>query len=346
MCRIITIAYLAVTLVACLGGASARSSSLAYRVTQIGHIDAPGGTWDYASFDPVRHRVYIAHGNDVLMIDATTEKAYPHFAAGDRVHAIVPVPGTGVLVTTNSGDSSAKVIAASSGKLLASLRTAADPDGAVFDPSTGLVVVVNGDAGKVSLVDPKTRNIAGSINIGGQLEFPAVNGRGALYVNVFNRNNVAVVDLAARKVRARYSLPGCIVPTGLAYVSHERLISVCFNGVAEILAARTGRRIARLKIGGFPDSVIYDPDHELAYVPSAGNGTLAVIALSGRNDDSIVDTVPTQVGTRTGAFDPGSARIWLPAAKFRRYSLKRILAGRPPKMEAGTFKILVLSVSG
>jgi len=304
----------------------------------VARIDGPDGHWDYASFDPQTRRVFISHGVDVVVIAADSGKLTPNFAAADQLHAIIPVPGGRVIVTTNSGDNSARIIDAANGKLLASVPTANDADGAVYDPSTGLVFVICGDAGVVTLVDPKARIAKGAITVGDSLEFGAVDGKGRFFVNVVSKNEVAAVNIAAKKVTARYPMPGCERPTGLAYVAGDRLISVCGNGVAKILDAGSGREIASFKIGGFPDAVLYDPVRKLAYVPSALSGTLAVIALSGPADNTIIDTVPTQLGARTGAVDPKTGRIWLPTAQF----VLPAPAGQRPQPKPGTFQILVL----
>ena len=71
------------------------------------------------------------------MIDVDSGKVTPAFAAGDHLHAVVPVPGTSLIVTTNSGDSTAKVIDADTGKLIASIPTPKDPDSAIYDPHSG-----------------------------------------------------------------------------------------------------------------------------------------------------------------------------------------------------------------
>ena len=224
----------------------------------VARIAGPDGGWDYASFDPARRRVYVAHGSSVMAIDADTGKVTPDFAAGDHLHAVVPVPGTALIVTTNSGDSSARVLAAADGRLLASIPTADDPDGATYDPSTGLVMVIDGDAGEVTMVDAKGGKSVGAIAVPGKLEFPAADGKGRLYVNVEDKNEIAVVDIAARKVVARYPLAGCRRPTGLAYVLGDRLVAACGDGAAKILDAASGRELASFKIGGFPDAVLYD----------------------------------------------------------------------------------------
>jgi DNA-binding beta-propeller fold protein YncE len=304
----------------------------------VSKIAGPDGGWDYTSFDPVRHRVYVAHGMTVLTIDAATGAMNPAFAPGDHLHAVVPVPGTDLVVTTNSGDNTAKIISAATGKLLASIPTADDADGAAYDPKTGLVVVICGDAGTLVLIDAKAKKAVGRIVVGDHLEFGAPDGKGRFFVNVADKNQVAVVDLEARKVLTRYDLQGCKRPTGLAYVVGGRVISDCGDGGVNILDAASGHVIAAFTVGGFPDSVPYDPTRQLAYIPSALAGTLSVIALSGPSNNTIIDTIPTQVGARTGAVDPKTGRVYLPTAEY----LPAAAPGKRPQPKAGTFQVLVL----
>jgi DNA-binding beta-propeller fold protein YncE len=301
-------------------------------------IPGPDGMWDYASFDPMRRRVYIAHENAVIAIDADSSKVNTAFAEGNSLHAVVPVPGTELIVTTNSGDNTARVLSAVDGRLLASIPTAEDPDGAQYDPNSGLVIVICGDAGALTLIDPKAMKAVGTIAVGHHLEFGAADGKGRFFVNVVDQNRLVAVDLVTRRVAASYALPGCKRPTGLAYVAGDRLIADCFNGGVDILDAHVGRAIAHYNVGGIPDAVIYDDQRELAFVPSAITGTLSVIALSGKFDNTIVDTVPTQNGARTGTVDPKTGRIYLPAAEY----ILPARAGQPPAAKPGTFEVLVL----
>lgn len=300
-------------------------------------IAGPDGGWDYTSFDAARRRVYVAHGLKVMSIDVDTGTVNPDFATGQHLHAVVPVPGSDLLLTTNGADSSAKIISAIDGKLIASITTPKDPDGAVFDPSSGMVVVVNGDVGMVSLVDPKAAKVVDTITVGAGLEFPAVDGKGRLYVNIEETGEIAVIDIAARKVLGRYPMPGCKGPTGLALTGDGRLISACSNGVAKILEASSGHEVASLSIGARPDAVLLDGPRGRAYIPSAMTGALAVIALDGPANNTIIDTVTTQRGARTGTVDLKTGKIYLPAAEYEAPT-----AGQRPEVKPGTFQVLVL----
>jgi DNA-binding beta-propeller fold protein YncE len=326
-------------LLASATGASAATAPGPSKLQVAARIAGPDGGWDYVSFDPARRRVYVAHGSSVMVINADSGKVNPDFAAGDRLHAVVPVPRTDRIVTTNSGDSSARVLAAADGRLIASIPTPSDPDGATFDPSTGLVMVIDGDAGQVTMVDAKAGKSVGSIAVPGRLEFPAADGKGRLYINVEDRNEIAAVDIPARKVVARHGLAGCQRPTGLAYVSGNRLVAACGSGVAKILDAASGRELASIQIGAGPDAVIYDPTRSLVYIPSGLTGTLAVIALSGKSNNTLIDTVATQVGARTGTVDPKTGKIYLPTAQ----RLSAPVAGQRPAPKPGTFQVLVLA---
>jgi len=302
----------------------------------IAKIAGPDGGWDYASFDPARRRVYIAHGMQVTMIDADSGKVTPAFAAGDHLHAVVPVPGTNLILTTNSGDSTAKIIDANSGKLIASIPTPKDPDSAIYDPHSGDVVVIGGDGGTITLIDPKARKAVGQLVVGGSLEFAVPDGKERLFVNAEDKNEIVAVDLKAMKVVAHYPMTGCLRPTGLAYVEGGRLISSC-QSVAKIMDAATGHDIATLPIGIGPDAVIYDPSRSVAYVPSGRAGTMAVIALAGPRNNTVVDTVTTKPGARTGTVDPKTGRVYLPSADYA-----PAVTGQRPASMPGTFAVLVV----
>jgi len=304
----------------------------------VGRIPGPDGGWDYASFDAARGRVYITHSDVVIAIDVATGKLDPAFAKGDHLHAAVPVPGTDLIVTTNSGDNTARIISAKDGSQLASIPTAKDADGAAYDPKSGLVVVICGDGGTLTLIDPKANKAVGTIFVGDSLEFGQPDGHGLFFVNVEDKSQVAVVDLAAQKVLRRYDLTDCKRPTGLAYVTGDRVISACGDGGVNILDAASGALIAKFKVGGFPDAVIYDATRKLAFVPSALGGTLSVIALDGPANNTIIDTIPTQLGARTGTVDPKTGRIYLPTAE---YNLP-VPAGQRPTTKPGTFVVLEL----
>lgn len=318
--------------------ATAADATSALKV--VARVPGPDGGWDYATFDAARHKVYVTRRNTVMVLDLNSGKVDPHFSEGGRLHAAVPVPGTDLIVTTDSGDNTAKVISATDGHLIVAIATPKDSDGAVYDAQTGLVLVVCGDGGAVDLIDAKAGKSVGVIDVGTALEFADVDGHGHAFVNEEEKNAVAMLDVAGLKVIASWPLPGCQRPTGLAY-GDGQVVSACGNGVADVLDAATGKSLASLTIGKGPDAVIYDPRLHIAYVPSGAAGTLAVIPLTGPAKDTIAATVGTQVSARTGTVDPGTGRIYLPSAQYD----PPATPGARPQAKPGTFEMVVVGAN-
>jgi hypothetical protein len=216
---------------------------------------------------------------------------------------------------------------------------AQEPDAAAFDQKTGLMAVMS-KGGNVTLVDPKSLAAVATISVGGSLEFAVSNGEGLIYVNVQNTHQIAVVDVAARKVSRKITLRKCVEPSGLAYdTASDLLISVCSNGVAKVVRAQDGKQVASLPIGKGADAAILDAPRRRVFVPCGISGTLSVINLADVDDIKIAATIRTASGSRTGALDPSSGKVYLAAAKF----------GPPvppnpwPSVRPGTFAVLIVA---
>lgn len=314
-------------------GPSPSPAAMPSRVVTDLHPGDAGGSWDYAAIDTAEGRLLIARMVGVDSVTLATNQAGPVLTSGRHVHSVLPVPGHRLLLT-NGDDDTATIVDGESGLLLATLKTGVKPDGAVLDPATRQALVMNGNSGSITRVDVgHTPHVAGTIQVGGTLEAPALDGSGRLFVNVEDRNEIAVIDLAKNAAVARYRLAGCDSPTGLGYVaSHRLLVSVCANGVAEILG-EDGVERARLTVGPHPDAVITDPVHDRVFVPSGGDGTLSEISFTG--GPHVTRVFSTRPGARTGAYDPKTQYVYLPYGRIDRTT-------GTPKLVPGSFGVLVV----
>jgi DNA-binding beta-propeller fold protein YncE len=303
----------------------------------VAHIPGPDGGWDYADVGADPHRLYVARADGVMAVDLDSGKVTDKLVPGQRVHSTLPIPGADLVLSTNGDSNTAVLFHGRDGSVVATLPTGKKPDGAVFDRSSGLVAVMDGAAGDITLIDPKAAKVEGSITVGGKLEAAAVDGQGHLFVNAEDTSELAKVDLKARKLVARYKLDGCEGPTGLVYSPKAKvLVAACANGVAKVVSPE-GAPVALLKVGEDPDAAIYDAARDRVMIPSPVNGgTLTVIALSG-GAPRVVATATTETAARTGAFDPKTGRVYLPAAK----ALVKSPTGRSVPAP-GAFEIVVL----
>jgi DNA-binding beta-propeller fold protein YncE len=316
-----------------LTGVGARAQAPDYKV--VAHVAGPDGGWDYASFDAASRRLYVARTAGVMALDVDSGVVSAHAAPAARGHSAVPLPG-GKLLVTSGGTDSAAIIDAATGQVLATLPMPKGPDGAIYDPKSGLAFVAAHAGGVVAFVDPVKLATVATVQTGGVLEFAAVDGHGRLWINSEKAGEIIAVDIAQHRMLFHKPLDGCEGPSGLAYApAADRLLAAC-DGVAVVIDPASGAVVGKIPIGDGADAVIYDPVRKRLFVPSGDAGTLAVIDASSPTLKA-VQTVATLPGARTGAVDPKTGKLYLPTAKFA----PAVGGGRPTAVP-GSFELVVV----
>lgn len=315
----------------------AAPSSMGAQVTYkiVASLPAGDGGWDLLSVAPKDRRLYVAHGDGVTAVDLQSGKATDHIVAGHRVHAALAIPDTHEVISTNGETNDAVLFDGLTGRIRATIPTGKKPDAAAWDPATRTVWIMNPGSGEVTIIDPKSARVVGTVAVGGSLELAVADGRGRLFVNVEDKNEVVVLDTRSRKVERRYSLAGCDGPTGIAYDPATRdILSACANGVA-VVSRSNGQELAHLPIGNGADGAVFDPVRHLALVPAGRDGKLTVIKLAPRPE--VVGQVTTAVSARTIALDSSTGRAYLPSA-----AMAPATGNERPRPLLGTFRILVV----
>lgn len=297
---------------AAVSASAAPDAPLTYAITDT--IPLPDGGWDYASVDPATRRLYVAHGLGVTAVDLASGKVTAVPASANRPHAVLPIPGSGMLLETDGGSGTVRLLDAATGTEQRRIKVGENPDGAIWDARRKRAIVMNAKSGTVTAIDPFTAKVVGTVSLAEGLEFAAIDKAGRLYVNNEDRNQIAVVDLDRMALLGWVGLKGCEGPTGMAYApTADRIVSACGNGVAAIVDPGARKLVGTIPIGKGPDAVIGDPLRKRLFVPSGGSGTLAIFAETpGRI--RLVQTVQTEPSARTGAVDPIDGKVYLPAA--------------------------------
>jgi len=326
----------AALVLALLAASVAPASSAEPNYNIVAQLPAGDGGWDLLSVNPSDQRLYVAHGDGVTAIDLRTGKATDKIVPGQRVHAALAIPGTHDVISTNGETNSATLFDGRTGRVRATIATGTKPDAATYDPATHTVWIMNPGSGDVTVVDPATAKVLATVPIGGSLELGVATGFGRLYVNIEDKNEVAVLDTRQRRVIARFALQGCDGPTGIAYDPASReVLSACANGFA-IVSDPNGRQIARLPIGKGADGAAFDVKRHIALVPAGRDGNLTLIRL--QPVPQVVGQVATAVSARTIALDPVTGRAYLPSA-----TLAPAVGNERPKPVPGSFRVLVVA---
>src|SRR3954452_24822300 len=315
--------------------APANSTEPHYRL--VAQLQAGDGGWDLLSVDPADQRLYIAHGDGVTVLDLRTGKATDKIVSGQRVHAALAIPGTHDVISTNGETNNATLFDGRTGRVRATIPTGTKPDAAAYDPAPRTAWIMNPGSGDITVIDPSAAKVLATVPVGGSLELGAADGRGKLYVNVEDKNEVAVIDTKARKVLKRFPLAGCEGPTGIAYDPGSReVVSACGGNAVAIVSAPDGRQIAHLPIGKGADGAAIDLERHLALIPAGRDGNLTIIRVGAK--PAVVAQLATAVSARTIPLDSTTGRAYLPSAK-----LAPPVGKERPKPIAGSFRVLVIA---
>ena len=254
--------------------------------------------------------------------------------------ALVPEAGRGFI---SDGNGAVVIFDLKTNAVLGTITAQPDADGIIYDKASGLVLVVSGDNGVLMTlkpdVDPKTGSIDPPIELGGKPEFLASDGAGKVYINLEDKDQVAVVDIKARKVLAHWPVAPGGAPVGLSIDPTKRRLFIGCRNPQKLIVMSTddGKVIADLPIGAGVDATRFDGGEAFA---SCRDGKLNVAAENMSGKFEIVQTVTTAVGAKTMDVDPGTQKIYLPTAEFEEQ--KPGASGRPAA-KPGSFMILVVA---
>jgi DNA-binding beta-propeller fold protein YncE len=313
-----------------------------YHVIKKLQLGGEGG-WDYLTVDSAARRLYISRSTHVMVVDIDTDRVVGDIADTPGVHGIAIAPELNRGFTSNGRANTAAIFDLKTLKVLGQVKTGENPDAILYDPASKRVFTFNGRSKDATVFEATSGEIAGTIALGGKPEFATADGKGKVYANVEDTNEVVEIDSRKLSLTKRYSIKPCDEPTGMGLdAEHHRVYSGCHNKVMTILDTETGKVIANVPIGEGVDGNGFDSGTGLAFSAN-GDGTLTVVLEFSPGKFVVLQTVTTQRGSRTMAIDPKTHNIYLPAAQFSPQTVSMAEGSRPrPTMIKNSFAILVV----
>ena len=312
----------------------------AYKV--VDKIKIGGGTrWDYAYLDSANHRLYVAHGTQTEVVDTSTDKLVGTISGTTGVHGIAVAQDLGRGFTSDGGDNDVTVFDLKTLKVLSKVKTGQNPDSIIFEPVTRRVFTFNGRSGDSTAIDAKSGDvITASIPLGGKPEFAQVDGKGHVYANLEDKNEIIELDAKNALVAKRYSIAPCDSPSGLAIDPKGRLYSVCENKLMVISDPAAGKVLATVPIGGGTDGDAFDDGY--AFSANGSDGTITMVGETSPGKFEAVATIPTQRGARTVAADQRAHKLYLPAAEYGPPAPAKDGKKSRPQVLPDSFQIIVV----
>ncbi|MBU6420318.1 MAG: YncE family protein [Proteobacteria bacterium] len=297
--------------------------------------------WDYMHYHAATGQLFIAHGHTLSVVDTATNKLEGNVTGLDDTHGIAFNPATGLGYTDSSGTQTLSVFNPATLKVEKTLPSLDDTDGMVFDPMTGKIFVAAGDSAALLALNPAT-DAEMKIPLGGAPEYLAVNGHGQVFVALNDKNEMAAVDARTGQATARWPLPGCEAPTGVAIdPAASRVFTSCQNGKLAVVNTDTGVEVALLPIGKGSDSAAFDTKRHLIFSANS-TGTLSVIREVNANRYVALVPVKTRLGARTMAVNEATGDVYLVTATPMGKGVVKHPGFAPRyKFEPGTLTLLV-----
>ena len=192
------------------------------------------------------------------------------------------------------------------------------PDGILFDPFNERVYIFSHSAPYATVIDAKGGSVVGTIDLGGGPEQAGTDVKGHIYVDIEDKDNIAVVDARTLKVTAHYELAGKGGgPGGLALDAENHVLFAACHDPATmvILSAGDGKIITTLPIGQGVDGAGFNPQTMEAF-STQGDGTLTVIKENSPTSFVVQQTVETKRGARTMTIDTKTNQIFTITGDF------------------------------
>ena len=297
-------------------GLNALAQGTGYRVTRRIPIGGEGG-WDGISVDPDAHRLYISRGDHVMVVDEDSGKLIGDIPNTRGVHGIALAPELGKGFTSNGQTNSVTFFDLKTLRPISEVKvTGENPDSIVYDPQTKRVFAFNSQTNNATAIDATNGQLIGTVALGGKPQKSILDGKGALYVALEDKNAIAKLDAKTlRSIAGPWPLGQCDGLSALAAdTAHRRLFAAC-DKVMVVVDADTGKVIASTPIAGQPDGNGYDPVTGLVFA-TVREGLVSIIHQDSPEKYSAIGDVITKPGAATMALDVKSHHVFTMTADF------------------------------
>ena len=299
--------------------------------------------FDYITVDSAARRVYLSHGTEIKIVDADNGTAIGNISGLKQTHGVAIASEFGRGFITDGAQGKVIIFDLKTLKVTGEAKADQDADSVIYDPASKRVFVMNGDPHSCTVVDAKSGSVVGTISLPGGPEFAVSDGKGTVFVNIEDKNELVAIDAQALAVKSTWPLAPAGTPTALAMdLQNRRLFSAGRNPqMLVVLDADNGKVIQSFPISAGVDAAVYDPATRLLYV-STREGFVHIFHEDSRDKLSAVDSVKTEFGAKTMGLDTKTHQFFVDTADFGQAPAPTAERPHPqPAPVLGTFRLLV-----
>lgn len=309
-----------------------------------GAAEGGGEYFDYITFDAAARRVYLSHGTEVKVLDADSWTLVGNITGLKRDHGIALVPELGRGFISDGDAGQAVIFDLKTLRTIGHVKAESDADSILYDPASKRIFVFNGEPNNCTVIDPANGTVLATLPLGGAPEQAVADGKGMIYDNLEDKNEVIAIDSRTLKIAARWPVAPAGQPVSMAMDREHRRLFIAGRNPQRLVMmnADNGKIVGQaFPIGARVDANVYEPATGMVAV-STGEGTIHIFHEDSPDKLSVVETVKTEFGAKTMALDPKTHNLLVDTADFAAAPAAQAQKGTPQRRATpGTFHLLV-----
>ncbi|MGF7000234.1 hypothetical protein [Paraburkholderia sp. GAS32] len=284
---------------------------------------------DYASLDPHRHLLFIAHlgEGEVVAFDTRAARVIARIPDVASVHGVLALPELSRVYASATGSNEIVAIDEATLKITARMPGGRYPDGIAYAPDAHKLYVSDETGETETVIDVRSNTRIATIPLDGEVgntQYDPVSRH--IFVNVQSRQQLVEIDPANDRIVARIDLPGARGNHGLLIEPQQRLAFIACEGNDKLLALdmRTMRVKSSFDVGRDPDVLAFDRQLHLLYV-AGETGIVSMFKADAGNVSKIGDG---RIGPNAHvvAVDDSTHRAYFPLRNVQGQATLRIMA--------------------
>src|SRR5438874_2129650 len=326
---------------ACLAAAQTAPNYHLLKTIPLGAAEGGGEYFDYITFDPASRHVFASHGTEVKVVDADSGKIVGSITGLKRCHGVALVPELNKGFISDGDAAEVVVFDLKTLKITAHIKADKDADSIIYDPASKHVFVFEGDPNNAQVIDPAKGTVIATLPLGGAPEQAVADGKGMIYDNLEDKNEVIAIDSKTNTVKSHWAVAPGAQPVSMAMDRKSRRLFIgCRNPkMFIVMDADTGKIVGQpFPIGGRVDTTVFDAETGLIAL-STGEGTIDIFHEDSPDKYSAMQSVKTEPGAKTMALDAKKHDLYVDTAEFEPANPAE--KNSRPKAKPGTFHLLV-----
>jgi DNA-binding beta-propeller fold protein YncE len=331
-------------LCACVPTAAPAGSYHLIKTVPLGAAEGGGEYFDYITVDSAERRVYVSHGTEIKVLDADSYAVLGTISGFKRDHGVAVAPELGRGFVSDGDLGQAIIFDLKTLKKIGEAKADKDADSILYDPASKQIFVFNGEPKSATVIDPAKGTVLGTIALGGSPEQAVADGKGMIYDNLEDTNEVVAIDSRSLQIKSRWPVAPAGQPVSIAMDRKSRRLFISGRNpkLLVVMDADNGKIIGQpFPIGDRVDTTIFDPETTVV-ASSTREGTIHIFHEDSPDKLTVVETVKTEFGAKTMGLDVKTHNLFVDTSDFDPPGPPTEKQRNPqPRAKPGTFRVLV-----